>query len=108
MGGKHETLQQLTSLKALQQQRRRITSVDMRTPSCHRGASAVPHLHSSQRISQGHCWIHLVFVSQFLSDHFPIYDLVLAGLVEVRVASFLGIPHLPKRLGPAAAAAANP
>ena len=43
-----------------------------------------------QRFSQGQCWIQQVFVPAE------------AGLVVVRVASLLGISHLPQHPGPAA------
>ena len=40
--------------------------------------------------------------SQLLTNRFPIYDFLLAGLVFVRVPSLLGVSYLPQRLGPAA------
>ena len=47
-------------------------------------------------------WVLRVLVPQFLPNRVPICDLLPAGLVIVRVASFFGVSYLPHRLGPAA------
>ena len=59
-------------------------------------------IHSPQRFDQSQCRMLQVFVPHVLPNRVTIYDVLLAGVVTVRVASFFGVSHLRKRLGPAA------
>ena len=70
----------------------------MSAPSNRRGAQVLPFFHSPQRCSQLQRWVLQVFVPQLQSKSAPIYDLLLVGLVTIRVASSFCLAECPKHV----------
>ena len=64
--------------------------------------STSSHTSTLRNASAKVSWSLLMFVAQFLPNRVPIHDLLLAGLVQVRIAPLFDVSYLPERLGPAA------
>ena len=77
---------------------RKVSCRSTSAPTSRRGVCFLPFFHSPQRFSQPQSWILQVFVPQFLPDRVPIYDILLAGPVVVRVASSSGLAHFPQSI----------
>ena len=89
----HHTLRTQVKFTSLQQQgaAERLGSCVHSTPvlSCRRGASVVPRFHPPQRFSKMPVLDSgSVCILQFLPNPFPIYNLLLDGLVAVPPKSF--------------------
>ena len=67
-------------------------------PDNRRGGRRLPYCHSPQRFNAS-----AGLYKSILSNCVPICDLVLAGVVLVRVACLFGVSHFPQCLRPAAA-----